>query len=438
MKKNNIAFYFPNKGYTNINIEGFRIGNPGIGGSEYAILLIADELARTSNRLNVSLYVDKYSDNLNNLSSNLNIVEVSDTASTVVRLEENEIDYFIVCYGYYDSEDFWASIPIDVKMIFICECFLPMKKLKEYAKNKHIARLIAVGQEQLDLYRDHSAFNKSDFIYNPIPDEQIEEARLKFSSNRASNTVTYMGSLTPAKSFDVLAKAWPEVIKVMPNARLNVIGGGNLYNRNWSLGKWGLAEESFENNFMKYLVDSNGSIIPSVKFWGVLGPEKNEILRKSWVGIPNPTGTTETYGFVAVEMQLAGCLVATQKCPGFLDTVVSKQAILYDDPSRLANSIIKLLKERNITQEDTLCQIENKFSLTKICSQWEKLILECIPNDTYLHDRKKIVNKDFAFKRVREFNRLFSRWLPFRLPSVLFCEFLLFRLKIRVPYYLKY
>ena len=30
----------------------------------------------------------------------------------------------------------------------------------------------------------------------------------------------------------------------------------------------------------KLIVDENGDIIPSVRFWGVLGPEKKQILEK--------------------------------------------------------------------------------------------------------------------------------------------------------------
>ncbi len=440
MGKNRVAYYLPNKGYTNVDFSDYKNANPGIGGSEYAVLLIADELARCSTKLEVFLFVDKKCDNLKVLNSNLCVVEVTSQNDTLDQLHKNAIKYFIYCYGYFDNNDFWRGLNEETEVVVLCECFLPYKKLAEYTNNPKIARIIAVGREQLDLYRDHAAFNKSDYIFNPITTEQIDNAKKCYSEKRRDKSVVFMGSLTPAKSFDVLAKAWPNVIKRVPDATLDVIGGGNLYNRDWKLGQWGLAEESFENSFMKPLLDDNGKILQSVKFWGVLGSEKNQILRSACVGVPNPTGKTETYGFVAVEMQMAGCLIATMKCPGFLDTVVCKQSILYGSPAKLARSIVLLLSKKNDTFHQTIHDIDLKFNLTKIGAEWEKLLTECIPYGQYLHDHNKLENANYAFKWLREINRKIKGIIPGgeTLPSLLFYEYALFKLKIRRPYYLKF
>ncbi|MCB6981976.1 glycosyltransferase, partial [Bacteroides uniformis] len=61
--------------------------------------------------------------------------------------------------------------------------------------------------------------------------------------------VAYVGSLVPAKGFDLLASAWPAVLAKVPDAQLFVVGSGKLYNRNSVLGKWNIADEKFENKF---------------------------------------------------------------------------------------------------------------------------------------------------------------------------------------------
>ena len=387
--KTNIAFYLPNKGYNNVDIKGFVNSNPGIGGTEYAILLIVDYLVKKSTILNCYLFVDSYIEQLPEINDKIRQIEISSYSEGAKAAIANNVSYLVVPYGYFDEGDFWESIGGQFKVIMHCHCFLPLKKLNEYSKNPNIVRIITVGREQLDLYRDHSAFAKSDYIYNPIPEEQILTARANFNKNREPYSVTYMGSLTPAKSFDVLAKAWCQVIREVPGAKLNVIGGGNLYNRKRTLGKWGLAEEKYESSFMRYLLDEEGKIIPSVRFFGVLGNEKNDILNKTWVGVPNPTGATETFGLVAVEMQMGGCLIATQRCPGFIDTVVSKQSILYNDPEELAESIVKLFNINNTTHNDALSEIDKKFNINVIGEEWLKLFTDCIPYGRFLHDHNR-------------------------------------------------
>lgn len=63
-------------------------------------------------------------------------------------------------------------------------------------------------------------------------------------------------------------------IKKVPQAQLYVIGGGNLYNRNAVMGKYGIATQEYENEFMPYITDDDGKILPSVHFCGILGKEK--------------------------------------------------------------------------------------------------------------------------------------------------------------------
>lgn len=48
-------------------------------------------------------------------------------------------------------------------------------------------------------------------------------------------------------------------------ARLQVIGGGNLYSRDCSLGRMGIADKLFEEEFFPYLSEE-GELLPSVTF----------------------------------------------------------------------------------------------------------------------------------------------------------------------------
>jgi glycosyltransferase involved in cell wall biosynthesis len=229
-----------------------------------------------------------------------------------------------------------------------------------------------------------------------------------------------MGSIVEYKGFHLLAKAWKKVLEKMPDAHLNVIGTGALYDNTVKLGKWGLAEESYENSFMPYLTDNNGDILPSVTFWGKLGATKYEILKCTKVGVPNPSGVSETFCKTAIEFQSMGALVTTIKYVGFLDTVYSS-GLLYSDINLLADSIVALLSKKENDYENCMNFIEQNFSYEKVCEKWIQLF------DDLKHKRAvkvsaQLKNRDYNQKWLTELNRKIKLIIPFGkyLPTMMF------------------
>ena len=104
-----------------------------------------------------------------------------------------------------------------------------------------------------------------------------------FRKENDGKTVTYIGSLVPTKGFHLLANAWKAVLAEVPDAQLHVVGSGKLYDRNSKLGAYGIAEESYENSFIKGITDRAGELLPSVHFHGVMGEEKKELIARTSV-----------------------------------------------------------------------------------------------------------------------------------------------------------
>ena len=75
---------------------------------------------------------------------------------------------------------------------------------------------------------------------------------------------------------------------------------------------------------MSYLTNEKGEVLPSVHFLGILKEEKLGVMGKCKVAVPNPTGVSECLPITAMEMQLAGCSIATVLHPAYLDTVFNK------------------------------------------------------------------------------------------------------------------
>lgn len=242
--------------------------------------------------------------------------------------------------------------------------------------------------------------DRLDYIYNGVLMQSIDKYDvINHPFEKRNLNVAYVGSLVPAKGFDLLASAWPAVLAKVPDAQLFVVGSGKLYNRNSVLGKWNIADEKFENKFMKHITNDN-QVLPSVHFLGVLGEEKNDLLLKCRVGVPNPSGNTETFGFTAIEMQSMGCNITTMKCSGYLDTVFTKRYLYYNS-NNLAKNIIKLLLQKEHDYNEVYSFIKQNFSFDKIVLEWEQLFKEALPGHKLLHPYSIKKNPFYRLKFIK-------------------------------------
>jgi len=355
------AFYTPNIGIKDVDLTKIENGNPGIGGSEYSAILISTLLCKTK-MFTVSLFCDVEG----RFPKELNYAPVGNLFGALTKAKEDGYDYVIID-GKLITEGVLSYFNT-VKFIAWANTFLTKEQVVIYSKYNNLVKIINVGKQQSIVLEKTSVASKSLYIYNAVPQDLRKkyEKELTIPYNRPNNVV-YIGSLHPAKGFHLLAKAWPIVLNEVPDAQLYVIGAGNLYSRKMRIGKWNIAEESYENEFMRYLV-KDGKIDPSVHFLGILGDEKYDIMTKCKVGVPNPSGVSETFGYTAVEMQLMGCAVTTIECPGYLDTVKEKNN-LYSDPKHLSSYIIRLLKSCDYDEINTLDYIQ-RFAPDTIVQEW--------------------------------------------------------------------
>lgn len=396
MKK--VAYYLNNASLEGVNCLNIIDGNPGIGGSEYMILLIAFYNSIGDNGIDITLFVQKnYS-----LPSTIKIIETTNLKSAIIECDKLNIEILIFRHdNIWFKDGTFKAPPEKVKLIPWCHNFVDSKFLSFYSKHDYFIKIINVGKEQLEMYIDHSAYRKSDYIFNGISLLPYKKLRLELPPfEKRNNIVTYIGSLIPSKGFHLLAKVWTKILDGCPDAQLYVIGSGKLYDRSATLGKFGIAEASYESEFLKYLL-VEGNLLPSVHFLGVLGAEKNEVLKNTKVGIPNPSGFTETFGITALEFQIMGAKVVTIRCPGYLDTVYDKN-FLYDNPNQLCEFVLKALNLKDYNDNETFYWISQNFNIERIASQWSDLLINKIPNNGWLHsDRFVYQNIDFRNKKLK-------------------------------------
>ena len=381
--------------FSNINISNPENGNPGIGGSEYLFAA----LGRYLSLIDKEFYIVFFHYNQNQLPAKAKTIMIKDDIELIYSAKKNNVDVLI--HQVSKSKHWYHKLSEEkVYSIAWAHIFLTYDELKSLRSCDYVKRVVFVGKEQYDTYIDDDIIMKSTYIYNMIDTERSHLIRKDFNKE-----VTYVGSLVPAKGFYYLAKIWPQVIEEHPEARLNVIGTGKVYNRKSKLGKYGLAEEEYEKSFMEFLTDDTGKIIPSVNFMGILGEEKENVFSRTAIGVVNPSALTETFCMSAVEMEICGVPIISKRKWGLLDTIKHKKTgLLFYTEKQFLKQVNYLLWDKNKNNElgyNAREFVTNKFSANIIVNRWIEVIKDVVNEKSVDYDNvKSNFSNDFKWIRV--------------------------------------
>jgi glycosyltransferase involved in cell wall biosynthesis len=372
-----VGFYFKNGALAGIDVRNPEEGNPGMGGRQYMNIMIAYHLARDP-AFPVEAYV--FSERSAKLPDNVTSVVCGSVIDAVKSAAELGIDYFITDVSVsFEAVDqlLAAGERAGIKLLIRLGLIPSSRILHRLNESSAVVAVVCVEKQVLEMLRDHPVVRKSSVVPNGIAWAAFQSAPVSFDTR--GPVVTYIGSLVPQKGFGRLARAWPRVLARVPDAVLQVIGSGSLYREGEALGKWGVASEHFEREEIRpYLSDGEGHPHPSVRFLGVLGPEKVDVLRSSWIGIANPVGATETFCISAVEIQAAGTPVIAGAKYGLFDTVQSGETgYLISDVSELADRIVHLLTNRATAQrmgEKARQFARDSYAFENITPRWQALL----------------------------------------------------------------
>lgn len=423
-----IGLYLDNRNLPDVDLSEPEKGNPGIGGTQFNFITLPYYYQKIHPETSDVILCANHTDQL---PPDIKTCRVFDCTDAAEKCAGAGCDLFVYRPGADVDEEKGITNVFETRNINAIAWLhstpsIPVLNLLSDCEK--IKRTVFVGREQLDVFRDHPVFNKSRCILNGfdaskyLPSGEIE---------KKGDTVVYLGSLIPAKGFHYLARVWPIVKKNIPEAKLIVVGSGKLYNRHQTLGRWHVADEAYEANYIRpYLSNSDGSVQASVKFVGLLGPEKISILQAADVGVVNPSGATENCPGSALEIQACGTPVVSLAWQGLLDTVVNKKTgLLGKNDNDLYRNIIYLLRNKNVSKKygrNGIQFVKKRFSYEVIIKEWSKLfsdIYQDIPNDY----EPLTQNPFYQYKILREVMRILKHHFPFmrNIPPIVVLEPLL-------------
>lgn len=391
-----IAIYLGPLAGKMIDARKVENGNPGVGGTQYCMLELAHYLNQQM-KYKVSILANR--EYL--LESGIDYVKTSGDDVLCETVQNIQSDILIL--GQFRNSKLEQDIAqLPCKVIIWSHNYLYADFCNFIKNTDSVKANVFVGKQQYDRYIDHDVIKKSTYIYNMF----LDNSQCVLREND-SKTVVYMGALVEGKGFAELCSIWPDILREVPDAQLLVMGSGSLYG-NAKMGSYGLASQDYEDKFIKYIIDENRKLIPSVHFLGVVGDGKTEIFRKASVGVVNPSGRTETFGMGVVEMAEAKLPVVTIGKNGYFDTVEHNvTGLLGKNLTDIRNCIVLLLKDASLNAKLGSNAKHSLFAYhpQTIGSMWEDLLLQVyeghyIPN--YLGASKPLYNNN---KWVRVFLR---------------------------------
>lgn len=420
-----IGILFDDAGFYNMDFRYPESGNPGIGGTQFCFLMLIRYYSKNNQTDKLIIYHLNSNDN-NKYWDNITLKHTT-LEDFSLECKKDNIDIALISISRLKILENQLSLN-HIKTIVWAHNFLTQEILNITRNSNIVKRVVFVGKEQYDRYIDDDIINKSVCIMNIFNADCPEYQR----AAQLKNIVTYTGAIVKGKGFHVLAKEWTNILKEVPDAELYVLGTGNLYGGNIRIGKYGIASEEYEQEFMPYLLDPEGKIHPSVHFLGILGKEKNEIYQKTKVGVINPTARTEICSISAIEMGACGIPIVSKFHNGMPDVIENeKTGLLATNEISFRRDVIKLLKDNRLNlaySKQAKIFVREKFNPNFGIQLWEKTFQE-VKNDllpTYKPPQKNYMNN---FKFARIINRFLRYKLGLKfLPSLATLEWKIVKL----------
>jgi len=191
--------------------------------------------------------------------------------------------------------------------------------------------------------------------------------------------IGYMGGLIPSKGFHLLAQQWPAIQQALEalslNARLEVIGGSNLYR--FDQGHPQLPCDRAYGERLSTIL--GGQIGRSVIFHGTLDTKRYALMQQCDLAIVNPSGAGEAFPATILEWLSLGVPVITSQRYGCADAMQLLPSLSIERPSDIPRAVQSIAEQSDLDAQQLrhyCAQIGSSFSSQQalIIQQWLLLL----------------------------------------------------------------
>jgi hypothetical protein len=220
-----LAFYLDNRGIAGRGpLPDPSLGNPGVGGTEYAFLAVVRLLQGSELDPLLLLTAPQMVQGIAPAS----VQCVGGLAEALDRAAAASVLGLVFRPGFAAPDD-WAALERSPVPLLPWLHNLGCEQQGRYEALGAVARWLLVSGAQLDAFRHSRLSQRAVVLPNPVAVPPAQGQGRSLEQARVATDLAYVGALTPFKGFDRLAAIWPEIARRCPGSCLRVFGGGDLY-----------------------------------------------------------------------------------------------------------------------------------------------------------------------------------------------------------------
>jgi glycosyltransferase involved in cell wall biosynthesis len=317
--------------------------NPGIGGTQFTRIRLADAFAQRFPQHSVALVSD-HEFTVADAPKNLRQVTVDRFEDVLTELPSDRSDWIVTGPSMLVCRLDPSAVRAVAARTILTSHLMYDCDLWEAERITRFGAVAGVGA-----YNFHSMRTRSPRVYlrnlfhpgwsassAPTGSEDLREPVDVFR-------IVHIGALLPLKGFHDLARLWPEIRDRIPNVRLDVIGGSSTYGHDATHPDIPTDRE-FGDRILQHLPVSdirNGL----VTFHGNVGAEKESVIRGADVAVLNVAGRPECFPGALLECLDLGVPVVGSAANGLWDGMRHFPEVTTTSPEQVVTRLERLIDE---------------------------------------------------------------------------------------------
>jgi glycosyltransferase involved in cell wall biosynthesis len=320
--------------------------NPGIGGTQFTRIRLADEFARRFPQHTVELVSD-HAFSVFDAPENLRQVTVERFEDHLVVLADDGDEWVLTGPSMLLCRLEPAVIRRVASRTIMTSHLMYDCDLWEAERIARFGAVAGVGAYHYHSLRPRSPRTYLRDLFLPGWSQPPSAPDVTLNESRAGQfRIVHLGALLPLKGFHDLARMWPDLRDRIPDVQLDVIGGSETYGREVTHPDIPTGLE-FGDRILRHipLKDVRSG---RVVFHGNLGASKEAVIRRADVAVLNVTGRPECFPAALLECLDLGVPVVGSAAYGLWDGMRHFPEMTTVSPAEVVDRVVALAADPHL------------------------------------------------------------------------------------------